>query len=126
MTDRQFANRLSLGKISEGIAVRYLRRKRFKIIGRNYYCRAGELDIIAKRGPIFIFVEVRSIREGFFEDPLDSITPLKIERIKTLAQIWLMNNRIDNVPVRFDAIGIIHNKRFFGKRYTITHIQDAF
>lgn len=93
---------------------------------RNYYCRAGELDIIVKKGPVFVFVEVRSVREGSFMDPLDSITPLKIERIKTLAQIWLIENRIDNAPVRFDAIGIIHNKRFFGRKFTITHIQDAF
>ncbi|MFA5069092.1 MAG: YraN family protein [Candidatus Omnitrophota bacterium] len=119
-------DRLSLGKASEDIAVKYLRRRHFKIIGRNYHCRVGELDIIARYGAILVFVEVRSTRENSSIDPMDSITSLKIERLKTLARIWLMNKGIDNAPIRFDAIGIIHNNRVFGPRCVIKHIQDAF
>ena len=116
-------DRLFLGKVSEEIAVKFLKNKHFKIIQRNFSCRAGELDIIAKDKDIFVFVEVRSTRDSLFHNPIDSITPLKIKRLRTLAQIWLKKYSINDAPLRFDVIGIIYNE---GTIDTINHIQNAF
>jgi len=122
--NRHYAmDRLSLGKASEECAVKFLKHKHFKIIQRNFSCRAGELDIIAKDKDIFVFVEVRSTRDSLFHNPLDSITPKKIRRLRTLAQIWLKKYSINNAPLRFDAIGIIYKE---GTIDTINHIKDAF
>ena len=122
--NRHYAmDRLSLGKASEEIAVRFLKDKHLKVIERNFSCRAGELDIIAKDKDIFVFVEVRSVRDSLFHNPLDSITPKKIERLRTLAQIWLKKYNISDAPLRFDAIGIIYKE---GTIHTINHIKDAF
>jgi putative endonuclease len=115
-------DRLSLGKASEEIAARFLYRRGLKIIKRNFSCRAGEIDIIAKDGNIFVFIEVRSARDSSFHNPLDSITFKKIMRLRSLAQIWLKKVRISDVPIRFDVIGIVHNC----KGFDIKHIKDAF
>jgi putative endonuclease len=116
-------DRLSLGKISEGIAVEFLKKNRFKIIQRNFSCRVGELDIIAKHKNVFVFIEVRSTRGSLFHYPADSITPSKICKLKTLALIWLKKHGINNAPLRFDVVGIVHND---DDTCHVNHIKDAF
>jgi putative endonuclease len=115
-------DRLSLGKISEGIAVEFLKKNHFKIIQRNFSCRVGELDIIAKDKNVFVFIEVRSTRGSLFHNPIDSLTPSKTMRIRVLAQIWLKKYGINNAPIRFDVIGIVHNDTDI----EIKHLKNAF
>jgi putative endonuclease len=115
-------DRLSLGKTSEEIAVRFLKRNRFKIIERNFSCKVGELDIIAKDKNSFVFIEVRSTRGSLFHNPLDSITSSKINKLRILAQIWLKKYGINNATLRFDVIGIVHKDT----NIEITHLKDAF
>jgi putative endonuclease len=116
-------DRLSLGRASEEIAVRFLKARHLKIIQRNFSCQAGELDIIARYKDIFIFVEVRSTRDSLFHDPLDSVTSLKIKRLRILAQIWLKKQGINNARLRFDIVGIIQKS---GLVDSIKYIEDAF
>jgi putative endonuclease len=117
--------RLSLGKRSEDLATDFLCKKGFKIIERNFFCKSGELDIIARNKGIIVFIEVRSIQTGFFHDPLDSITYAKINRLKILAQIWLKKQGLSDMltPIRFDLIGISY---YNGRPPVINHIQGAF
>ena len=49
-----------IGKIAEAKAVSYLQRKNFHILCRNYRCKFGEIDIIAKSGETTVFAEVKS------------------------------------------------------------------
>jgi putative endonuclease len=110
-----------IGQMAENEACRFLRQKGYKILQRNFRCRLGELDIIANDKNDFVILEVRSSASSFLSDPLESISYTKIRRLKTLASIWLFNNRLDNVSVRFDVVSVV-----FRNGIEIKHIIDAF
>ena len=116
-----YLRRKELGKYAEDIAVGFLKRHGIKIIKRNFSCRLGEIDIIAKDNDIFVFVEVRSGRSPLFHHPLESITNSKIKRLKILALNWLNYHRIEEENLRFDIITVV-----FNKTAEIEHIRDAF
>jgi putative endonuclease len=116
-------DKLSLGRQSEEIAACFLRKKGMKILERNFSCNVGELDIIAKDKDAFVFIEVRSARGSFFHNPLDSLTKVKIRRLRILGQVWLKKHRVNDAYLRFDVIGIVYKQKEID---TITHIQDAF
>ncbi len=109
------------GQRSEELAACFLKKKGYKIVDRNFRKRYGEVDIIAEKNNTLVFVEVRSLT-GDFMDPLESITPQKIERISKTAAAYLME--MDwNGDVRFYFIGIKgevkdrvieHFENFFG------------
>jgi len=107
------------GKESEDVACEYLKRKNYRIIERNFRTRRGEIDIIAEKDGILIFVEVRSLQKGLF-NPIESIGRRKLERILKAARYYLMKR--ENAVCRFDVIGIIGN----GKNRRIEHIENAF
>lgn len=50
----------NFGKLGENIAAEYLKRKGYSIIARNFYCKMGEIDIIAKEKHEIVFVEVKT------------------------------------------------------------------
>ena len=68
MTDR----RKELGKSGEDLAVAYLQNNCYTIVERNYRCRTGEVDIIARKDDILFFIEVTKLIK---ECPFDSATP---------------------------------------------------
>ena len=75
-------DRKRLGNKGELLACKFIRNKGLQIIERNFRCRAGEIDIIAKDDNYIVIIEVRSVADYAFHDPLDSFTPLKIMRFK--------------------------------------------
>ena len=62
-----------IGKIGEDLACKYLRKNNYKIIGRNYYCKQGEIDIIAKDGTYLVFIEVKYRRDHTCGSPLEAV-----------------------------------------------------
>ena len=80
--------RQMLGAAGENIAAEYLTVEGDVIIDRNWRCRAGEVDLVVKRGHLLVFVEVRARRSSRFGHPLESITPTKIDRMRTVAFAW--------------------------------------
>ena len=110
------------GISGESIAARYLEQNGYEIIERNWYCRWGEIDIIA-RSPdgILVFAEVKSCGEsGKFGDPLEWITSSKIRKIIKSTRQFLFENEIDDTPVRFDVLTVdLSDGR-------VEHFKDAF
>ncbi len=112
-----------LGNKAESLACKLLKNKGFKIIDRNFRCRSGEIDIIAKDNNYITIIEVRSSTNYSFHDPLCSFTPLKIRRLRVLAQIWLNCHNQEDAFVRLDIITVVFNA---GNNTIIRHIKDAF
>lgn len=112
------AAHLITGKRAEQRAVRFLTAQGLKTIGRNYRCRAGEIDLIMQHGNILVFVEVRYRKSNKYGSALESVTAAKQSRIITTASHYLTANKI-NQPVRFDVIAITGND-------TLDWIQNAF
>jgi putative endonuclease len=114
----------NFGKEGEDAAVFYLEKKNYRILKRNYhYSNIGEIDIIAKEGDVFVFVEVKSRKNLNFGEPEYAVTKSKIEQIKKIANAYLYNANIVDVDCRFDVITILDDE--FGKR-KINHIINAF
>lgn len=112
-----------IGEGGEKLAVRYLRLRGNKILERNYRCKLGEIDIIAKHKDLLVFIEVRSRSEPFLADPVSTVDEIKIARTINAARYYLMENRLVDTPCRFDVLAISLRQN---KRPSIKHIPHAF
>ena len=94
-----------IGRFGEAAAGEYLRRKGYKLLGLNYRTRFGEIDLIASKGKIVAFVEVKTRRSDDFAQAREFVTPAKQRRILAAAQAWLQGAACSLQP-RFDVIEV--------------------
>lgn len=94
----------SRGMNGEDIAVQYLIYKGYSIISRNYRCRYGEIDIIARDGNETVFVEVKLRKNPNFASAAEAVTPAKIRRLRASALMWFAEN--GECAARFDVVEI--------------------
>lgn len=93
------------GDGAEERAARYLAEHGLAILERNYHCRLGEIDLVAREGATLVFVEVRLRSDARFGSALESIGPRKRARIAAAARHYLM--RLGREPVcRFDVVAL--------------------
>lgn len=111
------------GKLGEDLATDFLVRKGFKILEKNWrYSRYGEIDIIAVDQKTLVFIEVKARTTANYGQPIEAINKTKIDKIRTLAGIYLNENpELKFQKYRFDAIGIILNKE-----PEITYYKDIY
>jgi putative endonuclease len=98
--------RVRLGRRGENLAAVRLAELGYAIVGRNYRCPYGELDLIARHGDVWVFVEVRTRRGSRFGTPEESITPRKQAHLIAAAQHYLQAHALAEVPWRIDAVAI--------------------
>lgn len=117
---------IDLGKIGEKYAADYLRNKQIKVIGSNWRCSVGEIDLIAIDKDELVLVEVKTRIDSRFsrEHILDSINARKKAKIRTLAQIFIRQKKIATRKHRVDVVGVLINPRTF-KPIEFRHIQGA-
>lgn len=114
----------TLGHWGEERAAAYLRRHGYKILGMNYACRGGEIDVIAQKRGYVVFVEVKLRKNAAFAEAREFVTRSKQERIMLTAQMWLASNDCELQP-RFDVIEIYAPDGAEGK-IDLRHIENAF
>ena len=115
----------SLGPWGEEQAVRYLRLHGYSILERNFSCRTGEIDIVAKKGRSIIFVEVKTRKNADFAEAREFVTYAKQQRIFAAAQLYLTSHDGDLQP-RFDVIEVYAPDGEQSRKVRINHIKDAF
>jgi putative endonuclease len=71
------------------------------VLAANIWLAGAELDLVVRRGRTVVFVEVKSKSGDGFGDPLEMLTPVKIERIRRAATAWLARQPADRI--RFDV-----------------------
>ncbi|MEE1042862.1 MAG: YraN family protein [Clostridia bacterium] len=114
-----------IGNIGEDEAVKYLKKKGYAIIERNYNVHGGEIDIIAKKDGYIVFVEVKTRTNDDYGGGLEAVNYTKQQRMLKAAQLYLM--KYVDVPARFDVVvvnGHMKDKKF--KKDKIEHIENAF
>lgn len=94
------------GQRGEQLAADYLRRQGYEIVGQNWRCKSGEIDIIARKGEVLVFVEVRTRHAQGSDTAFESITPRKRDKLITLANVYLSVNDLENANWRVDVIAI--------------------
>lgn len=107
MTDSQKPSKRSIWDIWEDIALRYLEWKWYTVIERNYQVKWWEIDIIARDGDFFVFVEVRYRRDESHGHPLDTFGIMKRRALKRTAYMYVNKNKIDPDTMRIDFIGLM-------------------
>lgn len=90
---------------------------------RNFRCKGGEVDIVARDGDTIVFVEVKTRRNLNYGVPQLALTPFKQRQISKAALTWLAKKRQHNAPARFDVVAILLESDV---TYSIEHIRDAF
>ena len=119
------ANNRLTGAWGEAIAADYLRKKRFKIVAVGYYCRFGEIDIIAQNGKYLVFAEVKLRKNGSFAQGREFVDSRKQDRIRMTASMYLSQNPTKLQP-RFDVIEIYAPEGTATAQPVINHLEDAF
>ena len=111
-----------LGHKGEDMAAEYLQEKGYCILDRNWTNRGRkELDIVAIKDDVVVFVEVKTRKPGSLTTPISAVNDHKQRRICLAADSYIKANRFD-FSCRFDVIGIIYNN----EASRIEHYEDAF
>ncbi|MFP3897291.1 MAG: YraN family protein [Anaerolineales bacterium] len=99
-------NAKEVGRLGEALATQALVKRGYEIVERNWYCARGEVDIVCRDGPCWVFVEVKT-RHGHASGlPEDGLTENKIARLNDLARTYLAQHGIDKVNWRLDLVAI--------------------
>ncbi|MEH0547109.1 YraN family protein [Streptomyces sp. B21-105] len=103
----------ALGRYGEELAARRLAETGMTVLQRNWRCgRTGEIDIVARDGDVLVVCEVKTRRNGGFQDPMAAVTPQKAERLRGLAERWIQAH--GGAPpggVRIDLVGVVLPRR---------------
>jgi len=102
--------------------MRYLTRRGFELVERNYRTRYGEIDLILRKDELLVFVEVKLRRGIGFGNPLEAVTLQKQTTLRSLAEQYLSDHDPDFDTVRFDVVGILVD----GNEVRVSHVEDAF
>lgn len=94
------------GRSGEDLACAFLERRGYEVLARNYRCRHGEVDIVARRSGTTVFVEVKERRGGAFGSALEAVTGAKMRRVARAAREYAARNGLSESPLRFDVIAI--------------------
>jgi putative endonuclease len=114
--------RRETGRRGEEIAAAFLARSGFRLLERNFRCRAGEIDLVAVDGETVVFVEVRSRTGVGRGTPLESVAWRKQVQVGRVARHFLTLRRWHERPARFDVVGV----RFDADPPAVEHVRAAF
>jgi putative endonuclease len=114
--------RSDLGRAGEDAAAALLVRSGFRVVDRNFRCPVGEIDIVARRGRLLVFCEVKARRSARWGDPSEAVNYAKQNRLRRLAAAWMSLRRPGDVDVRFDVVSVIVRAGCVQTR----HVPDAF
>jgi putative endonuclease len=103
-------SRQGRGAWGEEQAARHYRSLGFEVVGRNWRCADGELDLVARRGALVVFCEVKARRSDAYGAPAEAVTAAKQRRLRRLGAAWLAAAGVHDVEVRFDVVSVLGTK----------------
>lgn len=115
----------ALGRWGEDRAARFLQRRGWAILARNYRFGRREVDLVARRGDVVAFVEVKTRAGTGYGSPQEAITSLKRREVEAVAAQYLQRHGLPGLVVRFDAVSIVVSRRGGGSEVAIEHVEDA-
>jgi len=107
---------LLFGKKSEKKAANFLKKNGYSILAMNYRCKFGEIDIIAEKDDLLVFVEVKARTSAKYGMGYESVTAAKQEKLLKTAYVYMAEK--GERPAQFDVISIDGDE--------ISHIPNAF
>jgi len=96
-----------LGRKGEEKAIRFLKKRGYRIIEKNYVCKMGEMDIIAREKDTLAFIEVKTRTSIEFGPPQLAVTEFKQRQLSKVALNFLKEKNIEDMKARFDVVAIL-------------------
>jgi putative endonuclease len=109
------------GKEGEELALRYLHANGYQVLERNYRYQHAEIDLIAQKGKLIVFVEVKARSSTAFGNPEEFVSFTKVRLLKRVAEHYIFARDWQH-DVRFDIIAIVRT----AGEMKVKHIEDAF
>lgn len=114
-----------LGRWGESLVAEELRRRGCRVVASGYRTRFGEIDLIAEDGPYLLFVEVKLRKSDRFAPGRAFVDRGKQERIRTTAEIYLVQNPTERQP-RFDVAEVYAPQGTATAQPQIVYLENAF
>jgi putative endonuclease len=99
--------RRALGAKGEEAVAAWYEARGYEVVERNWRCRAGELDLILRRGRTFVFCEVKTRTSDAFGAPVEAVNRDKQVRLRHLAARWLEDAPLRPTDIRFDVASVL-------------------
>jgi putative endonuclease len=99
--------RRALGASGESAVAAWYEEQGYEVLARNWRCPAGELDLIVRRGRVFVFCEVKTRSSDAFGAPVEAVTRDKQTRLRHLAARWLDEAPLRPTEIRFDVASVL-------------------
>lgn len=99
--------RQALGRDGERAAARWYRRRGYSVVAQNWRHGRGELDLIACRGQVLVFCEVKTRTDTRFGSGFEAVTADKQRRVRALAAAYLDTNGGWRGTLRFDVVSVV-------------------
>ena len=113
---------LEIGRWGENQAIKYLKKQGYRINQRNFRTLGGEIDIIASKDNVLVFVEVKTQRGVGPIDPEHRVGLKKKRQLVKLAKYYISRTKTDYDEIRMDIITVTKNE----KNFDIKHMEGAF
>ncbi len=112
----------ALGQQGEQVAARFLTEAGLVVLGRNWRCREGEIDIIALDGRTLVICEVKTRSGVRFGTPLEAVTRPKARRLRRLAIAWVRAHGLVFDHIRIDVVGVL---RTASGQFSVEHVRGV-
>ncbi|CUH95633.1 hypothetical protein P22_1707 [Propionispora sp. 2/2-37] len=113
---------IGIGTAGETAAAEYLEHQGYSILQRQYRSKLGEIDIIAQKDGVFVFVEVKTRRSLIYGLPVEAVGYRKQQKIIHTALCYLKQIKQIEAPCRFDVMEVYVS----GFNFRCNHICNAF
>jgi putative endonuclease len=97
----------TVGRYGEDVAARHLVGLGYVVLGRNWRCALGEIDIVARDGDCLVVCEVKTRRSDTFGHPAEAVTWRKLARLRQLTACWLAESGMHPPSVRIDVVAVL-------------------
>ncbi|MGB6453150.1 MAG: YraN family protein [Streptosporangiaceae bacterium] len=111
-----------LGLQGEQVAARFLTEAGLTVLGRNWRCRDGEIDIVALDGRTLVICEVKTRSGVRFGTPLEAVTRPKAQRLRRLAVAWVRAHGLVFDQIRIDVVGVL---RAASGEFSVEHVRGV-
>ena len=116
------SNHIETGKAGEELAASWMAARGYRILQRNWRYRRSEIDLIAEKEGVLVFVEVKTRRSADFGMPESFVTSRKARFMAEAASVFMEENGHEG-ELRFDVIAVLMVK---GAAAQVSHFEDAF
>jgi putative endonuclease len=111
------------GVRGEQEAASFLESQGWEILAHRFRMGRLEIDLVARRGRLVAFIEVKTRRGEAFGTPFEAVTWAKQREIVRVARAWMDRHGSPGDIYRFDVVGVLHGPQGVA---TIQHLEDAF